>query len=377
MTMKIVYAVYHDCNKEERSKEILECCLQLGEVNFVSYASPANEYVGLKCNLINKNSKIALFKFISKIKSTIAKAKPDLIVLHDSDCAITIPFIKKHYPNTKLVYDSSEFDVPMKGAKIKRNNGLFPFLKSFLSRFRIKSEKKYMKFCDLVIAANEERAELMISYFDLKKRPIVFDNMHKINDQINCEQCKKRFDDYLSDNKFKVLFAGGIDEERLTFDYIKDFSRLDDDYRLIIVGSASKKALERFNLMLKNLRLENKVVYLGFITRSELRYLIRNTNASVVVFDKRTYNTLYCASGKLYESLFEYKPILASKNPPLLRICHDNGVGVSNDNYAEGIISLKKDYDTYLNNVKKFVDNLDYDNRVTLLAKRIKDELKC
>ena len=375
--MKIVYAVYHDCNKEERSKEVLECCLQLGEVHFVSYARPANDYKNLVCYLINKKSKMALFSFISRIKKTVGNVNPDLILLHDSDCAVTIPYIKKHCPKAKLVYDSSEFDVPMKGERIKRNNGLIPFLKSFFSRFRIKSEKKYMKFCDLVIAANEERAKLMVSYFELKKQPIVFDNMHRINDPINVEQCKSKFDKYLDNTRFQVLFAGGIDEERLTFDYIKSFSELSDEYRLIIVGSATKKALERYDSMLNSLNIENKVMYLGFITRSELRYLIQSTDASVVVFDKKTYNTLYCASGKFYESLFEYKPILASENPPLLRICQENGIGVSDDNYANGIKRLKQGYNTYLNNVKRFVDNLDYDGRITILAKTIREELKC
>ena len=39
---KIVYAVYHDCNFEARSHELLECCRLMGEVHFVSYAAPVD-----------------------------------------------------------------------------------------------------------------------------------------------------------------------------------------------------------------------------------------------------------------------------------------------------------------------------------------------
>lgn len=375
--MKVLFAVYHDCNKEERSMEILECCKYLGEVCLVSYATPKN-CEGVKCYLINKSSQIALLHFIKKIKEVAQKEEPDIIVLHDSDCAITIPYLKRNFPNAKIVYDSSEFDMPMKGQKTtNRNNGVLIKIKSKLTRFREKSEIKYLKYADLVIATNTERANLMIDYFHLREKPIVFDNMHKINGNYNRTDCQEKFDKYISKDKFKILFAGGIDEERLTFDYLKSFLKLDDSFQLIVVGSASQVALKRFNSIVEEAQALDRVTYLGFISRLELKYLIRQCQASVVVFDKKSYNTLYCASGKMYESLFEGIPILTSENPPLARLCQQHGVGVSNDDYSEGISTLRNNYEQYKLSVKRYIDGLNYDERIENLANTIREKLEC
>ena len=377
--LSIVYAVYHDCNKEERSMEMLKSCLQIGKVYLVSYAKPTMPVQGeLVPILTDKRSPIALLHFIHLIKRTIKEIKPDIVLLHDSDCTITIPYIRRVSPNSKIVYDSSEFDMPLENAsKINRDNGFLIALKSFMTSFRVTSEKKYMRYVDLVFAANEERANMMTDYFRLKETPLVFDNMHRINCSINYPMCYHKFEQYLTPGKFHVLFAGGIDEERLTFDYLESFLTLDSSYELIVVGSASKVALSKFHDILDKNNANSRVHYLGFVSREELRFLLQKTEASVVVFDKNSYNTLYCASGKLYESLFEGRPILASENPPLKRLCEKHNIGVSNDDYATGIIQLKSNYDAYVKNVELYIDKVEYDKRIDRLATVIKEKLKC
>lgn len=375
--MKVVYTVYHDCNKEERSKEILTCCEILGEVHFVSYAEP-NEYNkrSTKIHLIDKKSPIALLHFIFKAKQVIKKEMPDIVVLHDCDCSVLLPYVKKVSPHSKIVYDSSELEIPMKNTKpYRRNNGILIRIKSALTAFRVRYEKKYLKLSDVVIAANIERAKIMKDYFGLKSIPIVFDNMHKIKDDYELSECDKKYGFLSADGKFNILFAGGIDEERQTFDFVNAVLSLNDSFRLIVVGSASAVAIKKFNNIIRNSNAENKIVYLGMVPRRELKYLIQHSQTSVVVFDKNSYNTLYCASGKLYESLFEGCPILCSENPPLKRICESCGVGVSTDNFSMGIEKIKNNYDIYRLNVDKYISNLKYDERVSILTDLIRREI--
>ena len=111
------------------------------------------------------------------------------------------------------------------------------------------------------------------------------------------------------------------------------------------------------------------------MTRAELRYCIQNSHASVVLFDKNSYNTLYCASGKFYESLFEGVPILASENPPLKRICLEEKIGVSDDNFARGIQTLQKDYDSYLFAVRNYVSGIHFEERIENLYQSIMEAL--
>ena len=100
------------------------------------------------------------------------------------------------------------------------------------------------------------------------------------------------------------------------------------------------------------------------------------SQASVVLFDKNSINTKFCASGKCYESLFVKTPILASENPPLKRLCEQEGIGVSNDNFYEGIKTLENNYDYYVKNVENYLLKLDYDNRLKVLEKQILSVIK-
>lgn len=372
---KIVYAVYHNCNKEERSKELLMLCKKLGEVHFVSYAKP-DGVDGIKVSLIDKSSPFALFNFLKTAKKVIKKENPDVVVLHDNDCSALIPFVRKKFPNTKIVYDSSELYID-EGLTKKKNkgNGIKIKLKAKLTSFRKKCEKKYLKDADVVIAANEERAEIMQRYFGLREMPIVFDNMHRIDLEYDKAECDKKFGHAFDDGKFNILFAGGINEERETFAYIEAFAKVADGCRLIIVGAASPVARARYEKMLDELGLDG-VVYLGFITRAELRYCMTRSSASVVIFDKDSYNTKYCASGKCYESLFEGVPILASENPPLKRLCQTYNIGISNDRFDEAITALKDNYEFYRRGVEAYVGGLSYESRVDELAASIERKLK-
>lgn len=372
---KIVYTVYHDVNKEARSKELLNCCRQLGEVHFVSYAK-AKDITDIKEYIIEKKSIIALIKFLLKSIRVIKMIEPDIVVLHDNDCAVLIPFIKKNYPKIKIIYDSSELYIKEKRVKKKnwKTDGIKVWIKQKATAFRPICEKKYLREADIIIAANYERAKIMVDYFKLSELPIIFDNMHRIDEIYNETLCRNKFKENIIEGKFNILFGGGISEERKTFDYIKAFKNLDNRFNLVIAGSASEVAKKKYNEMIKIMGIQN-IHYIGFISRAELRYCMKNCKASVVVFDQDSYNTKYCESGKCYESLFEGTPILASENPPLKRLCENEGIGVSDDSYERGIRTLYNNYEIYCENVKKYVTQANYEYRVKKLVEVIERKL--
>ena len=376
--MKIVYVVYHDLNKEARSMEMLKCLETIGKVHLVSYVTPDNSD-DVDVNLVDKKSPIALFLFLKLAKKVLLRVSPDIIVLHDSDCSVLLPFIKKKLPNSTLVYDSSELYIRgdfSNNRKLFGNDGFLIWVKQKITKFRSKYEKKYLKYADLVFAANVERANIMKDYFELSETPSIFDNIHRIDDCYDEKVCTEKYAQFFENDSFNILFAGGISEERKTFDYIKAFSRVDKNVKLNIVGSASSVALKQYKCLIKELDIEDKVQYWGFVTRAELRYLMQKSHASVVIFDMDSYNTLYCESGKCYESLFEGTPILASENPPLKRLCEKNMIGVSDNNYDEGILRLMENYSDYVESVTEYVRSIDYDGRINRLAQQIKSKVK-
>ena len=192
----------------------------------------------------------------------------------------------------------------------------------------------------------------------------------RIDDAYNRQECEEKLDKFFKDDCFNILFAGGIGAERHTYDYIRGVSDAKVKCNLVIAGSASELAVEQYKALVEELGMEN-VCYVGMLTRAQLRYCMQKSQASVVVFDKKSYNTIYCASGKCYESLFEGVPILASENPPLKRLCEEHGVGVSDDNFARGIETLYENYEEACAAVRAYVSDLAYEQRVDTLAHEI------
>jgi hypothetical protein len=126
--------------------------------------------------------------------------------------------------------------------------------------------------------------------------------------------------------------------------------------------------------MLKENEFSN-VFYVGFIPRNEFRYMLNKANVSVSIFAQDTVNNINCASGKLFESLFEGTPILTSENPPLKRICNEYKVGVSTNNFREGILELEKNYEYYCRNVEVYTENIDVDDRIDSLVKKLRKKI--
>jgi hypothetical protein len=362
--MNIVFVVYHDLKIEARSQETLETLKLIGDVSLVTYAEPFEDKE-VKVHL-SKYSPflpgIRYFLFLLKAIQVIAKEKPDMVVLHD--CSPIIPYIKRNHKNTIMVYDQSELIIDRKALTLKSK-----MLKLFDAL-----DKKYMKLADITISANQERAQLTKEHYDLSEMPIVFDNMHRIDDEFNEEMCDEKYGHYFKEGCFHIVYAGGVQKRRMTYELIEAVGKLGPKYRLIIAGAAPE-GLDRFNSILKNENYNN-IWYVGFIPRNEWRFLLTKANASFVAFDMEVLNNIYCASGKMYESLFEDVPILASENPPLKRLCNDEKVGVSNNDFYEGLLELSSNYEYYKENAARFRKTAKYEERLEKLAKDITDRLK-
>jgi glycosyltransferase involved in cell wall biosynthesis len=362
--IKVMFIVYHDIKTEARSQEILECAKKLGKTVFVSYSKPFDNF-DCKC-IQTGNGKRNYFNFIRGSIKAIKVENPDIIILHDNYTAAILRWLYKHRKNTYVIYDSSELHIHVKPTTLKTRIAIH------MSYF----EKKYLKYADIVIAANNERATIMKDYFKLKETPIIFDNMHKIVDNYDATECAEKYRNLLMDtkSKFHIVYAGGIDERRLTFQLVEAVGKLGQEYQLTVIGSATLEVKERFNGFVEKMGYKN-IGYYGIVSRAELRYLIQNAHASVSAFVQNTANNKYCASGKLYESIFEGVPVITSDNPPLKKICDTYNIGVSGSSFEESILQLRNNYDFYKECVQNYIAILDYDLRVENLSKSILSKL--
>lgn len=363
-SVKVLVAVYHDTNSNGRCQQLLHCAERLGDGILVSYR-PVDTWK-LKSEtkvVVTGSGKRKYGKFVLDSIKTIKNEKPDIIIIHDNYCAILIPYIYMLNPRPYIVYDSSELYIDKKFRNDK---------KAYLIQMM---ENRFLNKSDFIISANLERAKLMRQFFRLKKLPYVFENIRKIDDVPDIKECERKFGEYLSTSDFIVLYAGGVSENRMTYELIRAVKKLGKGYRLLLAGYKAEKENQLYEEAMR-VTDDNNVFYLGYLKRSELRYLFGKIGASVSMFRQTTLNNINCASGKFYESLFEECPVLTGTNPPLKRICEQYGIGVSTDDLEGGIKMLKEGYETYRANVREYIKNLNIENNIDMLADKIRESYK-
>lgn len=360
--MKILVNIYHDINTEARTQDLVKIMCRIGTTEFLSYSN--NSIISEASSKVICRGERNYFKFVIESFRYIKKCKPDVLVLHDYYSAIILGLIQKFYGKNKpfIIYDSSEIYYDKKGKTLKGK------IAQKMQYF----ENKYIGCADLIIAANEERAVLMQALFSLPNKPFVLDNIHKIEDEYDRNECDAKYSECFKEKEFIVFYAGGISKERRTFELAEAIADLDEDVRLIIVGAARNETITEFNSFLDKLKVKDRVSYLGFISRREMKYLLQRSCISVSMFEQNCLNNTFCASGKVYESLFEGIPILTSTNPPLKNLCNVYGVGVSTDDLKIGIQELRSNYNVYKRNTINYINNLDYDNRIENYADKIR-----
>lgn len=367
-TKYILYAVYHDLTIEERSREVYQALAKLPDVKIIlnSLGSLPDEEKIESTNIYSPVKRkylgiLRLLSFWNLTKKLLKRYKPAVVVVHDD--AVLIRYIKKYYPETQIVYDQSELEINRKVTGLKT-----AFLKC-CDWFG----KDAVKYCDLFISANEERAIISKEYYRFKCKYIVFNNMHKIKEEeVGFEFADKYKHAFLSD-KLTIVYGGGIAEDRGTFalvDAVKSNKKL-----YLLVAGAEWNNLQKFNDKLEQDAIEN-VEYVGYVSRREWGYILKNAAASVVFYDPSvSLNFKFCASGKGYESLFMGVPIICSENPPLISLCEKYKCGICNSNMVIALNRLLENYDYYKLNAIKFDSLVNYDNRIEVFASSIKDEL--
>lgn len=358
-----VFIVYHDINTEFRSQEYLRMAETICDNLYGVVRGEVS--ISSKCKFERiKNSKFEYFAFINVAKRLIKNYRPKYVFLHDNYTAVLIKYIRKHSPNSQIIYDSSELYFG------KKTNGIKSKIAYYMCQ---RKEEKYISFCNVIISACKERSEIMKDVYRLRVCPLVFDNIHRIDDSFDSEECDKKYLPILCQTKINILYAGGVSKERNTFALAETVMKNVDKYNLIICSGT--RVLKTDMDILTNYTKKNNVHFIGKINRGEIRYLLSKCQVSVSMFLQNCLNNKYCASGKVYESIFSLTPILVSENPPLKRLCEQYGVGVSTDNLEEGLADIANNYDKYVEAEKKLVLQIDYENRISVYANQVINRL--
>lgn len=337
--MNILLISYGDYEYDGRLRELVNVFESIGNLHFYSASSESR----LKNQGIFPGGNYLKY-VIAAVKYGLQFKNIDMIVL-DNRKAVLPGRIIKRLANIKImVLDCRELYFSKDVISISSKVGCY-------------IEKSCIKKADIVISANKERAEIMQQRYHLAELPLVFENIRglEFSSEMREDVLRKRFEPYIEEKEYRIVATAGCDIFRKNDVLVSNFNRVGEKCRLFLVGGSLPEDEKRIRSIVKSKNLKN-VEILGRLKQDELKYLIAHSHVGIVNYNQDDFNNKYCASGKLFEFIFEGIPVVTTTNPPLKRICEENGVGEADDLYAEGINKVLANYESYQKNVREFAE---------------------
>lgn len=360
--MKVVFPIYHEMQFQSRPQECIAALKLMGvdEIVMVTIAPWELAPAGVRIVLAKHDDALRYIHFYNRAVEIIKSEKPDMVLLHDDFTAPVLRWLIKNHYKGKILFDESELYIDEK-KKIKN-------LKDIGFRFLPYCEEKYLKKVDALIAANKERAEIMVKIYDLPKMPIILENMRRLMVEPDVAACDAKYGSLFRKDALTVLYGGGVKPNRRTIELAEAAKALGSDFNLIITGGGDASEIEKLKALMAD---TDSIHYVGQVPRAEWKYLITKSDICVSIYSQDTPNIKYCASGRFYEGILEGIPALATTNPPMLQACEEHGFGVATEDLKAGLIKLRDRYAFYRANAEKFAVECKYEERIPRLAQQL------
>lgn len=358
MNTKILMAVYGPIQSDARVQRAARCLYESGyQITVVSINSeegfrfPCFDNINIHCN----RKYLSLFYFWYKVLSLARKDDYRLLYLHD----YYMPLIGKIYKiltKKKWVYDAHELIVNPEHKDSSRRMRFF----AGLERISISS-------ADLVVAANEERLEVMKKVYDLKNG-ISVQNISdfSINKSTECTK----------DNV--IVYQGAVMSSRRIDFYVRSHKFLPDDFILLLVGGGD--AIPEIMTIAKGLGIEKRVKVTGKVSQQELYEYGAQAKVGIVTYPMEGLNNYYCAPNKIFEYAALKVPMIGTPQPFLEHMFKKYHIGEivewdDTEGYLNAINKITSDYNSYLANMDAFLNDNNWGNESQKLSKAITDIL--
>ena len=225
-------------------------------------------------------------------------------------------------------------------------------------------ERVMARRANIVICANDERAEILQYEYHLDNKPLVYENIRKLEYQNTDSflEAKKRIDPYLEDSVYRIVSSSGCSILRTNDVLVKALNNIDYPCQLFLVGSSTTQDIDIIEKLAKTIDHNHTITIIDQLNQSELKYLISKSHVGIVNYGQYDTNNKYCASGKLFEFLYEGIPVVATENPPLKRIIDKTKTGICDNSYFRGINIILGEFDNYKYYVNDFKEQCSIDD---------------
>lgn len=360
--MKILLISYDHYKYDGRLRELIKVAEELGDVMYITRASDGEQPQSKRHILYQDRGYSHFILFVcTQVKKL---GRQDLIFIDNRKGILPGYLAKKLTGAAYVVQDSRELYDMKSAAGIPGKIGCV-------------IERIFTRHSDVVIAANAYRARIMTKMFRLKREPLNYENIRclEYTSEGRRQQVEERVPGVFAEPKFRLISTAGCDMTRTTGKMLEAMKGLGDGYELLLIGESEEEDEMIVRETIRMLGLTN-VKILPRMDQDHLKYFIRNSQAGMVTYHQRDLNNRYCASGKIYEFLFEGKPVVTSTNPPLKEFCEKYKVGQASDDYEQAVRALAGQYDRWQDSVKRFVSRVHVEQNNHRLAEQIRSVLE-
>jgi len=281
--LKILIGVYEPLQYDGRAQRLAEIMSVYGEVicftnNYDGeHDDKTREYQVFSIKTIRKKGLFSYVSYNMKFLFFVIKQDAD-IVISCNFFLILSGFLSKFVFRKIWIYDAYEL-------LVKSNFKDY----SLRDLFFYCTEKKLIKFSNLVVSANEERYRILKSINKLSKSTFI----------LNIPNNKQVIGKEYLEGEFYIVYQGYISVERKLDFYIELLSYLPDFVKLFIIGDGPDmnnviKCVDSFNVA-------NRVKYFGRLNQNDLLKVTKECHLGIVSYNFSELNTIYCSPNKIFE----------------------------------------------------------------------------
>lgn len=343
---KMLMFVYNDLTTDARVQRSLDTLKQTFDITILSTGKPY-EYIGIK-NVVLSSSKTGMRKYFDIVRQVITyvnKHQSEYLYLHDYySCIPGLRLYKRH----KTIYDAHELIIGTNQYPVPRREKFFGFF-----------ERLIVDRVQLIICADEKRAEMMQDYYKLKHVPYVVPNYSELPIDEDYSFSPDLIE-YFTDKRKTLVYAGALTGGRNIEKIILSAAQLTGEYKVLIVGDGGEKSkLEKIASECNRL----KYKFTGSVPYKHLGSILKRCDVGYLSYPMTNLNNIYCAPNKIFEYASVELPMICNDNTNLISIVgasrigvcvSDKGIDGCSRSIEEALALLHQDYDIYKKNIQTF-----------------------
>lgn len=263
---------------------------------------------------------------INNLAKRIAKEKFDVIHAHDHLMLNIGAKIKRHIPDTFLIYDSHELFHSWPINYASASIGIR--IKSYLVRkTQVFLEKKAGKHINQLVTVNQSLADVLSKYFKLNATPLVVRNLLPYEEVHKGQHILRKKFNIPQENKILVFIGRHVYPRTLNMEAVIDQMGNKNKISFVLICNKDiyRKAVEDY----AQAKGYNNIFFHDIVNPRDITSYLMDCDAGIIsTWNKNDLSYWYALDNKLFNYLMAEIPILATAQPEYKGIIEKYGIGI-------------------------------------------------